>query len=355
MDKFAEELAKFINPFDDMDAQLCCFAHSINLIAKIFISFFFVTRRQKLIESDDESENEVEVKEEEVDDDDESVDGLENEVVDEEDDETTEAEQDDADEGQGRFNEKVTKKLREKAIAEMRTQGYKLKSAEIKSTGELFPKIAGLARRVNDSGTLKEKFDRLVTKSEDITGSRTALSRQVPTCWNSEMECLVSYMHFKDVVEQLLAVSSLKLGRYKLSSEQWSMTDDVSQVLMLFEDITQIFSQAEVPLIVDVLPSLYDLRGGLEAARDDSEHEVADIVRVACHASILVANKYLNLIEDNDFYLFTIVMCPDRKLRWFKDHGRTIQQVNQLKSRVIASWEKSYKQMGREDDDFFVS
>ncbi|KAF9522259.1 hypothetical protein CPB83DRAFT_741651, partial [Crepidotus variabilis] len=39
-----------------------------------------------------------------------------------------------------------------------------------------------------------------------------------------------------------------------------------------------------------------------------------------------------------------LVMCPDRKLRWFKDHGRTIQQVNQLKSRVIAFWEKSYKQ-----------
>ena len=58
--------------------------------------------------------------------------------------------------------------------------------------------------------------------------------------------------------------------------------------------------------MVDVIPCLEDLRGGLTAARDDSENEVFDIVQIACHASLLVLQKYLDLIESNDIYLFAI-------------------------------------------------
>lgn len=57
---------------------------------------------------------------------------------------------------------------------------------------------------------------------------------------------------------------------------------------------------------MDVLPCLVQLRSSLTAARDDTEHEVANVVRIACHASILVLEKYLEIIETNDFYVFAI-------------------------------------------------
>lgn len=36
-------------------------------------------------------------------------------------------------------------------------------------------------------------------------------------------------------------------------------------------------------------------------------------------------------------------MCPDRKLKWFKDHGRTAAQIREIKKLVIRRWEESYQ------------
>jgi hypothetical protein len=36
-------------------------------------------------------------------------------------------------------------------------------------------------------------------------------------------------------------------------------------------------------------------------------------------------------------------MCPDKKLKWFKDHGRTAAQVAEIKKLVIKRWDESYK------------
>jgi len=35
-------------------------------------------------------------------------------------------------------------------------------------------------------------------------------------------------------------------------------------------------------------------------------------------------------------------MCPDRKLKWFKDHGRTPRQTKEIEKLVIARWNKFY-------------
>jgi hypothetical protein len=35
-------------------------------------------------------------------------------------------------------------------------------------------------------------------------------------------------------------------------------------------------------------------------------------------------------------------MCPDRKLKWFKDNGRSSQQIKEIKKAVIARWKESY-------------
>lgn len=36
------------------------------------------------------------------------------------------------------------------------------------------------------------------------------------------------------------------------------------------------------------------------------------------------------------------VMCPDRKLKWFKDHGRTTTQIKDIKKLVINRFNESY-------------
>ena len=41
--------------------------------------------------------------------------------------------------------------------------------------------VAGLAQRVHDSSTLKEKFDNLVANDKDLPGDKTMLDCCVPT------------------------------------------------------------------------------------------------------------------------------------------------------------------------------
>jgi hypothetical protein len=35
-------------------------------------------------------------------------------------------------------------------------------------------------------------------------------------------------------------------------------------------------------------------------------------------------------------------MCPDRKLKWFKDHGRTSAQIRDIKKLVVNRFKESY-------------
>lgn len=45
---------------------------------------------------------------------------------------------------------------------------------------------------------------------------------------------------------------------------------------------------------------------------------------------------------------YDAVMCPDRKLKWFKDHGRTARQIKEIEKLVVARWNKDYAPDGAE-------
>jgi hypothetical protein len=36
-------------------------------------------------------------------------------------------------------------------------------------------------------------------------------------------------------------------------------------------------------------------------------------------------------------------MCPDWKLKWFKDHGRTAAQIRDIKKLVVNRWKELYQ------------
>ena len=36
-------------------------------------------------------------------------------------------------------------------------------------------------------------------------------------------------------------------------------------------------------------------------------------------------------------------MCPDKKLKWFKDHGRTTAQIRDIRKLVVTRWNETYK------------
>ncbi|KAJ3500635.1 hypothetical protein NLJ89_g9707 [Agrocybe chaxingu] len=257
------------------------------------------------------------------------------------------------DEGQGMHNERIVKTLREKAIILMEKKGIYLDPDEERIALQIFPRVAGLARRVHDASNLKERFDQMVKDDPALEGSQRSLTRRVPTRWNSDLDCLDSHFYFKDVVERLTAIASLKLSAYRLSEAQWKMAKDVVEVLLLFKTVTKVFSKAEVPLVVDVLPTLEEIREGLIAARDDDINDVSTVIQVACQAGLLLVDKYSTFAEDCEIYVIALVMCLDRKLKWFKDHGHTTRQIKEIEKMVIVRWNKSYapEDASQEDDD----
>lgn len=66
--------------------------------------------------------------------------------------------------------------------------------------------------------------------------------------------------------------------------------------------MTDLFSQAQVPLIVDVIPMLEKIREGLIGARNDSLNDVPTVIRVACQAAILLVDKYSTFTADCPVY-----------------------------------------------------
>ncbi|TFK36770.1 hypothetical protein BDQ12DRAFT_699551 [Crucibulum laeve] len=257
-------------------------------------------------------------------------------------------EEDEGDEGQAIHNDKVAKTICEKAIQYMADKGVLMDSDEAKIALQIFPQASGLACHVHDSPTLKEQFDKLVSEDTELKNSQQTLSHQVTTRWNSDLDCLKSHLYFWDILEQLTAIPSLNLKAYSLSLDQWKMAEDVYEILLLFDELTHIFSAAKTPLIVNAIPVLEELHEGLISACDDNENNISTVVQIACQAGLLLIDKYSAFAHDCDIYIIAIVMCPDHKLKWFKDHGRTSRQIKDIEKMVVSKWKNNYQPLHHE-------
>ncbi|KAF7319813.1 Dimer-Tnp-hAT domain-containing protein [Mycena kentingensis (nom. inval.)] len=337
-DTLASNLAKEVASFKGMAARTRCAPHIINLCAKVFISFFFKPPRKKkqaaLEESaDGQKDNDDDVAMEVDDEEDEEHVAPEDEMV--EDDVANDVDSIDA----AREAHDATRVLtvREQAKKEakewyVRSNGAPLEmtAAEEKTALGIFPKVAGLARRVHDTTILQEAFAALVeadnkhkakenaealaAKKEaphEIPEQKSTLGRRMPTRWNTDLDCLTDYADFKDPVTELCSSPRYKLGKYLLDTKQFALVDQMIPALDPFERITALFSRAEVPLIYQVLPLMEALEHDLVRIRDDVHR--APVVRIASHATLILLGKYYALTDDCETYATALFMCPNKK------------------------------------------
>lgn len=182
--------------------------------------------------------------------------------------------------------------------------------------------VSGLARRVSDSPTIEAVFRELVDKDPELDKNQRALTRRVATRWNTDRAALNSHLYFKGPVQWLTGSSKHNLKRYALDDEQWVLAAELNNVLevriwlskhayklifnafiQVFQEPTDRFSQAEVPLIHDTIPEFMALKARLEDIRDDVLGAgLHAITRVAAQAALLVYDKYMGVMEDSDVY-----------------------------------------------------
>ncbi|KAK7047943.1 hypothetical protein VNI00_006271 [Paramarasmius palmivorus] len=114
-------------------------------------------------------------------------------------------------------------------------------------------------------------------------------------------------------------------------------------IAKLFDDLTHLFSEKEVPLVHQVVPMMEELEHSLERVRD-AEY-MPKVIRIAAIASLLVLGKYYALTDDTDVYRIAIVMCPDKKLAWFeKSEDWREEDRKEVGEIVRRRWKESYEQ-----------
>ncbi|KDR72413.1 hypothetical protein GALMADRAFT_74105, partial [Galerina marginata CBS 339.88] len=254
------------------------------------------------------------------------------------------------DEGQIAHDAQTVRSVHDQAIDIMKGNRVQMTRTEEQTALNLFPKariifslVSGLARRIHDASNLNEVFQDLVSKDAELQSSQMhTLARRMPTRWNSEFDCLYSHLYFKKIVQSMTGVSAYKLKAYRLDDEQWKLAVDLQSVLLLFKELTDLFSQAEVPLVVNAIPMLLSLRNRLALSTESNENRPTPaVIRIASQAAILLLNKYLDLMWDCDIYILAIVFCPDRKLAWFKAKLKySNENTKKVKSIILSTWTK---------------
>ncbi|EJD08421.1 uncharacterized protein FOMMEDRAFT_71609, partial [Fomitiporia mediterranea MF3/22] len=250
------------------------------------------------------------------------------------------------DESQSVHDSHVANTVRVKAIEAMGALGVEVSASELREAEMVMYKIAGLAKRVNDTAHLKAEFEILVDAAakdpnSPITGEKRSLDRRVSTRWNSDLACLDAYFLLYCIIEKLTGVRDHKLQGFILTDNQRHLAEELRDILLVVEGPTQLFSQAEVPLIAEVIPMFLVIQQALKKASDDDK--LLPILRISAYAGLLVCKKYYALTDECEAYYIAIVMSPDKKLSWFITNGFTMAEVQEIRKMAITRWEESYK------------
>ncbi|KAJ7147415.1 hypothetical protein C8R43DRAFT_889998, partial [Mycena crocata] len=258
------------------------------------------------------------------------------------------------DTGEQAHDDAAIRTTRGLAIAQMRARGIIISDEENKMALGIFPKVAGLARRVHDSNsTLGTSFSAFVQSDPKLPNDRDTLTRRVPTRWNSDKACLESHIYFRGPIESLTAVSAHKLQSFRLTDPQWQLAKVLNGILTIFDRPTKLFSRKEVPLVHEIIPMIEDLERALIKVENASD--LLPVVRVAAHAALLILQKYHSLTDDCEIYRIAIgaqfphdkTMCPDKKLQWFTKRGWDNEAIEEVRQLVIRRWNQSYKSLAK--------
>ncbi|KAF8834643.1 hypothetical protein BDN67DRAFT_914558, partial [Paxillus ammoniavirescens] len=245
--------------------------------------------------------------------------------------------------GQADHDEQVTKQLRDLAVQEMEARGIVISNTQKKETLGIFPKVAGLAKKVHDSTTVGEQFFCLHITNQHLLSPRNkeTLDPRVTTWWNSDLTCLDAHLHFCPVIEQLTGAQEMK--SFRLTEHQWPLATTLAVVLSLMDKPTRLFSQKDTPLVPGTVPMLSQLETALRNVSNDIG--VAEVIWVAAHAGVLLSEKYYTLLEECEVYSISIVMCPDKKLSWFTTNVNcyTATQVSRIRMLAVKRWQESYR------------
>ncbi|KAG9080826.1 hypothetical protein FRC06_006120 [Ceratobasidium sp. 370] len=209
--------------------------------------------------------------------------------------------------------------------------GLVIPQSERTAAQKLLPKISGLATRAKKSPIVQHKFEEYVASIPGLsTAPHPALACSVSTRWNTELLSTRSHVHYHPAVQKLTDDRDLSLKKYQLSGIQWGLAEQLSVELQAFERLTLLFSQTQVPLIHQVIPALLKLQDQLQATVLNPAPRLHPLFRVAAQAALKMPAT--NFEDDK-------VMCPHKKLEWFRLRQYTEPEIKRIESLAFSTFD----------------
>ncbi|KAG8733478.1 hypothetical protein FRC11_005942 [Ceratobasidium sp. 423] len=131
-------------------------------------------------------------------------------------------------------------------------------------------------------------------------------TKRITTRWNSDLACAETHWDSQAPIQSMTDNAANKLGRYHLSTTQWTWLDW--------------------------------LRKTLPFLRDNTHIGIPSVIRLAAYSALHVLNKYMSLLEESDIYWMAVALCPWYKTRWFADNHFSSERISYIHRLLLQTY-----------------
>ncbi|KAF4610855.1 hypothetical protein D9613_006637 [Agrocybe pediades] len=329
-DTLVRELSVIVPSFPGKKTRVRCFAHILNLIVKAILSPF--SRKTSIgRSSDSEIDTELDMIEEEMN----AGSGMGDEEVELDDDDEIAADvqmSDNAD----------VESIDEEADLDGRLDP--LSSQDINVGRLSIAKLRTLATKIVNSPTIKEDLQDCCRKVGIPVGM---MVRDVSTRWNSTADLIQRALELEEALKVLVVKTEfnkprgVRLARFRLSAEEWSLLRNLSPLLEVFSLATKRISQSRIPLLHEVIPIFDKITEALDDFIDDVERPAC--VRHAALRELLMLNKYYALTDDSVVYRIAMILHPRHKMMYFTKAKWEQSWIDTAGRIIREEWTENYK------------
>ncbi|KAK6977237.1 ribonuclease H-like domain-containing protein [Favolaschia claudopus] len=298
----------------DLD-RMRCFAHVINLVAKSLLKMFDPPKK------DDGTSD----KNRDDDADDDEPDGLLDldELLEELHDlERTAPEQDDTDDI---FDE----------VAQMLDNDRTFFLESTKEIRSALSKIRNIAKKtINSTTKLLPRWQQTV---KDHRMKPKMLPRDVRTRWNSTFDMINTALDYKKAIRDFTFDDSNGLSNYNLSSLEWTILEDLRDVLQSFKDATLFFSRNSATLAT-VIPAMDKIDSMLATAvvkkSAGESKSFSTPIKLALLSAKKTLNRYYSKSDYSRIYRIALNLHPRYKLDYMERNDWDEEDINEARQQL---------------------
>ncbi|TFY74982.1 hypothetical protein EWM64_g9031 [Hericium alpestre] len=323
-DTMIAELQKLLPDFPGENARTRCFTHIVNLIAKSLLRQFDAKESKRTEDSDIMPELE------------EIKDNIDEEEAETQREHAAVSEEDAVDADEGWVDE----------VAEMTASEQKELAKKVRPVRLVLSKLCKISFKILHSTTIllpawKSMLSNLGMKER-------IMPQDVSTRWNSTYDMLEFALEYKCAVRAVVGNTRLSLDKYKLTAQEWSIAQQLQDLLHILKDATTFFSRG-TPNLATVIPAMDHIDFWLTTDACDSKYHLA--IWASLNVAKCTLNCYYTMTDLSEVYRIAMVLHPRHKLTYFKNAKWEQDWIDTAREVVQDEYDHSYALREVEGDD----